>query len=101
MQLQHAIQAGVLAESETNRTGLHQLLVGAKLSRDLCIKLKGLLQMHVHNEQDGLPDFLELIRRVREKEDWHDTFLKNKLPRKSETIMERSPSPVIFQGLLP
>ncbi|XP_050997569.1 zinc finger CCHC domain-containing protein 18 [Acomys russatus] len=101
VQLQNAIQAGVLAESEANRIRLHQLLAGAELSRDLRIKLKGLLQMHAHNEQEDLPDFLELIRMVREEEDWDDTFLQNKRPRRSETIMERAASPVVFQGSLP
>lgn len=101
VQLQNAIQAGVLAESEANRTRLHQLLVGAELSRDLRIKLKGLLQMHAQNEQEGLPDFLELIRMVREEEDWDDSFLQNKRPRRSETIMERAASPVVFRDSLP
>lgn len=101
VQLQNAIQAGVLAERDANRIRLHQLLVGAELSRDLRIKLKGLLQMHAHNEQEVLPDFLELIRMVREEEDWDDTFLKHKRARRAETIMERAPSPVVFQGSLP
>ncbi|XP_008830744.1 zinc finger CCHC domain-containing protein 18 [Nannospalax galili] len=100
VQLQNAIQAGVFDEKEANRTRLHQLLVGAELSSDLRSKLKGLLQMHV-DEQEGLPDFLELIRMVREEEDWDDTFLKHKRPRRAETIMERAPSPVEFQGSLP
>lgn len=101
VQLQNAIQAGVLAERDANRIRLHQLLVGAELSRDLRIKLKGLLQMHAHDEQEVLPDFLELIRMVREEEDWDDTFLKHKRARRAETIMERAPSPVVFQGSLP
>ncbi|KAL1765133.1 zinc finger protein CCHC domain-containing protein 18 [Sigmodon hispidus] len=101
VQLQNAIQAGVLAEREANRFRLHQLLVGAELSRGLRIKLKRLLQMHAHNEQEALPDFLELIRMVREEEDWDDTFLNHKRPRRSETIMERAASPVVFQGSLP
>ncbi|KAL6090272.1 hypothetical protein STEG23_029460 [Scotinomys teguina] len=101
VQLQNAIQAGVLAEREANRIRLHQLLVGAELSRDLRIRLKSLLQMHAHNEQEGLPDFLELIRMVREEEEWDDTFLTHKRPRRSESVMERAASPVVFQGSLP
>ncbi|XP_035316528.1 zinc finger CCHC domain-containing protein 18 [Cricetulus griseus] len=101
VQLQNAIQAGVLAEREANRIRMHQLLVGAELSRDLRIKLKGLLQMHAYDEQESLPDFLELIRMVREEEEWDDTFLQHKRPRRSETIMERAASPVVFQGSLP
>ncbi|CAH6780296.1 zinc finger CCHC domain-containing protein 18 [Phodopus roborovskii] len=101
VQLQNAIQAGVLAEGEANRIRMHQLLVGAELSRDLRIKLKGLLQMHAYNEQESLPDFLELIRMVREEEEWDDTFFKHKRPRRSETIMERAASPIVFQGSLP
>lgn len=99
VQLQNAIQAGVFDEREANRTRLHQLLVGAELSRDLRVKLKGLLQKQV-DEQEGLPDFLEVIRMVREEEDWDDTFLKHKRPR-TEIIMERAPSPLVFQGSLP
>ena len=101
VQLQNAIQAGVLPQSEANRTRLHQLLVGAELSRELRTKLKGLLQMHAHNEQENLPDFLELIRMIREEEEWDETFLRNKRPRRSETVMERAASPVVFQGSLP
>ncbi|XP_040600377.1 zinc finger CCHC domain-containing protein 18 [Mesocricetus auratus] len=101
VQLQNAIQAGVLAEREANRIRMHQLLVGAELSRDLRIKLKGLLQMHAYNEQESLPDFLELIRMVREEEEWDDTYFNHKRPRRAETIMERAASPVVFQGSLP
>ncbi|CAO2622945.1 Zinc finger CCHC domain-containing protein 18 [Lemmus lemmus] len=101
VQLQNAIQAGVLAERDANRIRLHQLLVGAELSRDIRVKLKGLLQMHAYDEQEVLPDFLELVGMVKEKEDWDDIFLKHKRARRSETIMERAPSPVVFQGSLP
>nr|XP_012807380.1 zinc finger CCHC domain-containing protein 12 [Jaculus jaculus]XP_044996628.1 zinc finger CCHC domain-containing protein 12 [Jaculus jaculus]XP_044996629.1 zinc finger CCHC domain-containing protein 12 [Jaculus jaculus] len=100
VQLQNAIQAGVLAEQEANRTRLHQLLVGAELSSDLRFRLKGLLRMYA-NEQENLPDFLELIRMIREEEDWDDTFIKQKRPRRSEPIMERAASPVAFQGFPP
>ncbi|XP_028711568.1 zinc finger CCHC domain-containing protein 18 [Peromyscus leucopus] len=101
VQLQNAIQAGVLAERDANRVRLHQLLVGAELSRDLRIKLKSLLQMHAHNEQECLPDFLELIRIVREEEERNDRLLAHKRPRRSESVMERAASPVVFQGSLP
>ncbi|XP_036030895.1 zinc finger CCHC domain-containing protein 18 [Onychomys torridus] len=101
VQLQNAIQAGVLAERDANRIRLHQLLVGAELSRDLRIKLKSLLQMHAHNEQECLPDFLELIRMVREEEEWDNTLFAQKRPRRSESVMERAASPVVFQGSLP
>ncbi|XP_057616391.1 zinc finger CCHC domain-containing protein 18 [Chionomys nivalis] len=100
MQLQDAIQAGVLAERDANRIRLHQVLVGAEISRDLRIKLKGLLQMHAH-EQEALPDFLELMGMVREEEDWDGIFFQHKRARRAETIMERAASPVVFQGSLP
>lgn len=99
MLLQDAIQAGVLAERDANRIRLHQVPVGAELSRDLCIKLKGLLQMHAQ-EQEALPDFLELMGMVKE-EDWDDVFFQHKRARRAETIMERAASPVVFQGSLP
>ncbi|XP_057615700.1 zinc finger CCHC domain-containing protein 12 [Chionomys nivalis] len=95
-QLQSAIQAGVFAEEEANKARLHQLLVGAELSRDLRLRLKGLLRMYA-NEPESLPDFLELIRMIREEEDWEDTFIKQKRPRRSEPMMERALSPVTFQ----
>ncbi|XP_038173160.1 zinc finger CCHC domain-containing protein 18 [Arvicola amphibius] len=100
-QLQNAIQAGVLAERDANRIRLHQVLVGAELSRDLRIKLKALLQMHAHDEQEALPNFLELMRMVKEEEDWDDIFFQHKRARRAETIMERAASPVVFQGSLP
>lgn len=96
-QLQNAIQAGVFAEAEANKARLHQLLVGAELSRDLRLRLKGLLRMYA-NEPESLPDFLELIRMIREEEDWEDTFIKQKRPRRSESMLERALSPVTFQG---
>ncbi|XP_050997610.1 zinc finger CCHC domain-containing protein 12 [Acomys russatus] len=100
VQLQNAIQAGVFAEREANKARLHQLLVGAELSRDLRLRLKGLLRMYA-NEPEHLPDFLELIRMVREEEDWDDTFMQRKRPRTSESVMERALSPVAFQGSSP
>lgn len=100
MELQDAIQAGVLAERDANRIRLHQVLVGAELNWDLRIKLKGLLQMHEH-EQEALPNFLELMGMVKEEEDWDDIFFQHKRARRAETIMERAASPVVFQGSLP
>jgi hypothetical protein len=100
VQLQNAIQAGVLAERDANQTRLNQLLVGAELSRDLRCRLKGLLRMYA-NEQERLPNFLDLIRMVREEEDWDDAFTKRKRPKRSEPIMERADSPVAFQGSPP
>lgn len=97
VQLQNAIQAGVFAEAEANKARMHQLLVGAELSRDLRLRLKGLLRMYA-NEPESLPDFLELIRMIREEEDWEDTFIKQKRPRRSESMLERALSPVTFQG---
>ncbi|CAH6779951.1 zinc finger CCHC domain-containing protein 12 [Phodopus roborovskii] len=99
VQLQNAIQAGVFAEREANKARLHQLLVGAELSRELRFRLKGLLRMYA-NEPEHLPDFLELIRMIREEEDWDDTFIRRKRPR-SESMMERALSPVAFQGSPP
>nr|XP_048306341.1 zinc finger CCHC domain-containing protein 12 [Myodes glareolus]XP_048306342.1 zinc finger CCHC domain-containing protein 12 [Myodes glareolus]XP_048306343.1 zinc finger CCHC domain-containing protein 12 [Myodes glareolus]XP_048306345.1 zinc finger CCHC domain-containing protein 12 [Myodes glareolus]XP_048306346.1 zinc finger CCHC domain-containing protein 12 [Myodes glareolus]XP_048306347.1 zinc finger CCHC domain-containing protein 12 [Myodes glareolus] len=96
-QLQNAIQAGVFAEAEANKARMHQLLVGAELSRDLRLRLKGLLRMYA-NEPESLPDFLELIRMIREEEDWEDTFIKQKRPRRSEAMLERALSPVTYQG---
>ncbi|XP_036030381.1 zinc finger CCHC domain-containing protein 12 [Onychomys torridus] len=100
VQLQNAIQAGVFAEREANKARLHQLLVGAELSRDLRFRLKGLLRMY-GNEPEHLPDFLELIRMIREEEDWDDTFNQRKRPRRSESMMERVFSPMAFQGSPP
>ncbi|XP_075813791.1 zinc finger CCHC domain-containing protein 12 [Microtus pennsylvanicus] len=95
-QLQNAIQAGVFAEEEANKARLHQLLVGAELSRDLRHRLKGLLRMYA-NDPESLPDFLEVIRMIREEEDWEDTYIKQKRPRRAEPVLERAPSPVTFQ----
>ncbi|XP_008842132.1 zinc finger CCHC domain-containing protein 12 [Nannospalax galili] len=97
VQLRNAIQAGVLAEKEANRTRLHQLLVGAELNRDLRYRLKSLLRMYA-NEQERLPDFLELIRMIREEEDWDDSFIRRKQFRRSESIMERALSPMTFHS---
>ncbi|XP_006168329.1 zinc finger CCHC domain-containing protein 12 [Tupaia chinensis] len=100
VQLQNAIQAGILAEKDANQTRLHQLLLGAELTRDLRLRLKELLRMYA-NEQERLPSFLELVRMIREEEDWDDTFIKRKRPRRSESMVERAASPVAFQGSLP
>ncbi|XP_012978242.2 zinc finger CCHC domain-containing protein 12 [Mesocricetus auratus] len=99
VQLQNAIQAGAFAEREANKARLHQLLVGAELSRDLRFRLKELLRMFA-NEPERLPDFLELIRMIREEEEWDDTFIRPKRPR-CESVMERALSPVAFQGTPP
>ncbi|XP_006872190.1 PREDICTED: zinc finger CCHC domain-containing protein 12 [Chrysochloris asiatica] len=100
VQLQNAIQAGVLAEKDANQTRLHQLLLGAELKRDLRFRLKDLLRMYA-NEQELLPNFLELVRMIRAEEDWDDTFLKRKRPRRSESVGERAANPVAFQGSQP
>ncbi|KAM5221615.1 zinc finger CCHC domain-containing protein 12 [Ctenodactylus gundi] len=100
VQLQNAIQAGILAEKDANQTRLHQLLVGAKLNRNLRFRLKGLLRVYA-NEQDQLPNFLELIRMIREEEDWDDTFIKRKRPKRSESMVEGAASPMAFQGSPP
>ncbi|MBZ3875572.1 Zinc finger CCHC domain-containing protein 18 [Sciurus carolinensis] len=100
VQLQNAIQAGILAEKDANQTRLHQLLIGAELNRDLRFRLQGLLRMYA-NEQEQLPNFLELIRMIREEEDWDDTFIKRKRPKRSESVVEGADSPVAFQGSLP
>ncbi|KAL2768380.1 zinc finger CCHC domain-containing protein 18 [Daubentonia madagascariensis] len=100
VQLQNAIQAGILAEKDANQTRLQQLLLGAELNRDLRFRLKHLLRMYA-NEQERLPNFLELIKMIREEEDWDDTFIKRKRPKRSEPIMERAASPVAFQGPQP
>ncbi|XP_025227924.1 zinc finger CCHC domain-containing protein 12 [Theropithecus gelada] len=100
VQLQNAIQAGIIAEKDANRTRLQQLLLGGELSRDLRLRLKDFLRMYA-NEQERLPDFLELIRMVREEEDWDDAFIKRKRPKRSESMVERAVSPVAFQGSPP
>ncbi|XP_077002571.1 zinc finger CCHC domain-containing protein 12 [Tamandua tetradactyla] len=97
VQLQNAIQAGIIAEKDANQTRLHQLLLGAELNRNLRFRLKDLLRMYA-NEQGRLPSFLEVIRMIREEEDWNDTFIKRKRPKKSESVMERAASPLAFQG---
>ncbi|XP_036127222.1 zinc finger CCHC domain-containing protein 12 [Molossus molossus] len=99
VQLQNAIQAGIIAEKDANQTRLHQLLLGAELNGDLRFRLKHLLRLYA-NEQERLPNFLELIRMIREEEDWDDTFIKRKRTRRSESMVERATSPVAFQGSL-
>lgn len=97
VQLQNAIQTGIIAQKDANQTRLHQLLLGAELNGDLRFRLKQLLRTHA-NEQERLPNFLELIRMVREEEDWDDTFMKGKWAKRSESVVERATSPVAFQG---
>uniref|UniRef100_A0A8C3VNK7 Zinc finger CCHC-type containing 12 n=1 Tax=Catagonus wagneri TaxID=51154 RepID=A0A8C3VNK7_9CETA len=100
VQLQNAIQAGIIAQKDANQTRLHQLLLGAELNGDLRFRLKNLLRMYA-NEQERLPNFLELIRMIREEEDWDDTFIKRKRAKRSESVVERATSPVAFQGSPP
>ncbi|XP_010371474.1 zinc finger CCHC domain-containing protein 18 [Rhinopithecus roxellana] len=102
LQLQSAIQAGILAEKDANQTCLQQLLLGAELNRDLRfrLKIKHLLRMYA-NAQERLPNFLELIKMIREEEDWDDAFIKWKRPKRSGPIMEKAASPVAFQGAQP
>lgn len=100
VQLQNAIHAGILAEKDANQAHLHQLLVGAELDRDLYCRLKHLLKIYP-SEQEQLPNFMELIRMIREEEDWDGTFIKRKRPKRSESMMERADSPVASQSSLP
>ncbi|XP_029390450.1 zinc finger CCHC domain-containing protein 12 [Mus pahari] len=100
VQLQNAIQAGVFAEREANQARLHQLLVGAEMSTDLRFRLKNLLRVYA-NEPERLPNFLELIRMIREEEEWEETFINPKRPRRSESVMERALSPMAFQSSPP
>ncbi|XP_019523376.1 PREDICTED: zinc finger CCHC domain-containing protein 12 [Hipposideros armiger] len=100
VQLQNAIQAGIIAEKDANQTRLHQLLLGAELNGDLRYRLKHLLRMYT-NEQERLPNFMELIKMIREEEDWDDNFIKWKRAKRSESMVERATSPVAFQGSLP
>ncbi|XP_012665113.1 zinc finger CCHC domain-containing protein 12 [Otolemur garnettii] len=97
VQLQNAIQAGILAEKDANQTRLQQLLLGAELNRDLRFRIKELLRVYA-NEQERLPDFLDLIKMIRQEEDWDDTFIKRKRPKRSESLVDRASSPVLFQG---
>ncbi|KAM8752385.1 zinc finger CCHC domain-containing protein 18 [Rhynchonycteris naso] len=97
VQLQNVIQAGIIAEKDANQTRLHQLLLGAELNGDLRHRLKHLLRIYA-NDQEHLPNFLELIKMIREEEDWDDNFMKQKRTKRSELIMERAASPVAFQG---
>ncbi|XP_003945283.2 zinc finger CCHC domain-containing protein 18 [Saimiri boliviensis] len=100
VQFQNAIQAGILAEKDANQTRLKQLLLSAELNKDLRFRLKHFLRMYA-NEQERLPNFLELITMIREDEDWDDAFIRRKRPKRSEPIMERAASPVAFQGPQP
>ncbi|TEA34126.1 hypothetical protein DBR06_SOUSAS34410023 [Sousa chinensis] len=100
VQLQNAIQAGIIAQKDANQSRLHQLLLGAELNGDLRFRLKNLLRMYA-NEQERLPSFLELIRMIREEEDWDDTFIKRKRAKRSESMVERATSPVAFGGSRP
>ncbi|XP_058905673.1 zinc finger CCHC domain-containing protein 12 [Kogia breviceps] len=100
VQLQNAIQAGIIAQKDANQSRLHQLLLGAELNGDLRFRLKNLLRMYA-NEQERLPSFLELIRMIREEEDWDDTFMKRKRAKRSESMVERATSPVAFGGSPP
>ncbi|KAF1608585.1 UNVERIFIED_CONTAM: Zinc finger CCHC domain-containing protein 12, partial [Eudyptes pachyrhynchus] len=100
VQLQNAIQAGVFAEREANQARLHQLLVGAEMSTDLRFRLKNLLRVYA-NEPERLPNFLELIRMIREEEEWEETFINPKRPRRAESVMERALSPMAFQSSPP
>ena len=75
VQLQNAIQAGIIAEKDANQSRLHQLLLGAELNGDLRYRLKHLLRTDA-NDREHLPNFLELIKMIREEEDWDDTFIK-------------------------
>ncbi|XP_045673441.1 zinc finger CCHC domain-containing protein 12 [Phyllostomus hastatus] len=99
VQLQNTIQAGIIAEKDANQSRLHQLLLGAELNGDLRYRLKHLLRMYA-NDRKHLPNFLELIRMIREEEGWNDTFIKRKRTRRSELMVERATSPVAFQGSL-
>ncbi|KAM9576906.1 LOW QUALITY PROTEIN: zinc finger CCHC domain-containing protein 18 [Trichechus inunguis] len=100
VQLRNAIQAGIISEKDANQTCLHQLLLGAELKMDLRFRLKDLLRMYAEKE-GRLPNFLELIRMIKAEEDWDDTFVKRKRPKRSEPILERAASPVAFQGTQP
>lgn len=100
VQLQNAVQAGIIAEKDANQTRLHQLLLGAELHRDLRFRLKHLLRLHA-NEQERLPSFLELIRMIREEEDWDDTCIKRKRAKRAESVVERAASSVAFEGSPP
>ncbi|XP_040121074.1 zinc finger CCHC domain-containing protein 12 [Oryx dammah] len=97
VQLQNAIQAGIIAQKDANQSRLHQFLLGAELNGDLRFRLKNLLRMYA-NEQERLPSFLELIRMIREEEDWDDTFIKQKRAKRSESVVARATSPVAFGG---
>ncbi|CAD7682494.1 unnamed protein product [Nyctereutes procyonoides] len=99
VQLQNAIQAGIIAQKDANQIRLHQLLLGAKLNRDLRFRLKH-LRMYA-NDQEHPPNFLELIKMIKQEEDWSDTFMKPKWPKRSELILERAASPVAFQSPQP
>ncbi|DAA13438.1 zinc finger CCHC domain-containing protein 12 isoform X1 [Bos taurus] len=100
VQLQNAIQAGIIAQKDANQSRLHQFLLGAELNGDLRFRLKNLLRMYA-NEQERLPSFLELIRMIREEEDWDDIFIKQKRAKRSESVVARATRPVAFGGSPP
>nr|KAF6294519.1 zinc finger CCHC-type containing 18 [Pipistrellus kuhlii] len=97
VQLQTAIQAEIIGGKDANQTHLPQLLLGADMNGDLHYRLKHLLRIYA-NDQEHLPNFLELIKMIREEEDWNDNFMKQKQTKRSELIMEKAPNPVAFQG---
>lgn len=66
VQLQNAVQAGIIAQKDSSQTHLHQLLLGTELNGDLHFRLKHLLRMYA-GDQEHLPNFLELIKMIREK----------------------------------
>lgn len=67
---------------------------------DLHFKLKHLLRMYA-NDQEHRPNFLELIKMIREEGDWNDTFMKPKRLKRSGLILERAASHMAFQGPQP
>ncbi|KAM7045295.1 LOW QUALITY PROTEIN: zinc finger CCHC domain-containing protein 18 [Molossus nigricans] len=100
VRLQNAM-AGIIPEKNANQTLLHQLLSEAQLNGDLHYRLKHLLKIYA-NDQEHLPNFLELTKMIREEEDWGNNFIKWKQAKRSELLfMERAASPVAFQGPQP
>ncbi|XP_004614550.2 zinc finger CCHC domain-containing protein 12 [Sorex araneus] len=100
VQLQNAIQAGIIAEKDANQIRLQQLLLGADLSRDMRFRLKHFLRVY-ENEQEGIPDFLELIRMIKEEEDLDDTFVRSKRARRDESTAGREASPEATEASSP
>ncbi|KAM6151567.1 LOW QUALITY PROTEIN: zinc finger CCHC domain-containing protein 18 [Rhynchocyon petersi] len=96
VQLQNALQCGVIAEKDANRLRVHQLLLGAKLNKDLRFRLKDLLGRY----ESSLTRWhiTPTIRMIRVEEDWDATFLKRKRPKRSEPVLDRASSTVAFQG---